>query len=205
MCPRLTPSTGVPLSQVTSAARRIDPSPPTTTASSQPAATSLSAPASSIGGSYVAGSMPRSAASSLQHPHDDVVLGQRLAEAERHVPGGVPPGVREQEHAPGRTRVGRLRCGHGSSLSDQTPTTGSAPHRVVDVVLGRPWPGRGAATGRTRRCPTGPATGCAPPPGHPSPARRPARPRPPPPRPAAPGHGPRRPCRPAPCRPRTEA
>ena len=36
-CPRLTPSSGVPLSRVSSAARRIVPSPPNTTAISQPA------------------------------------------------------------------------------------------------------------------------------------------------------------------------
>ena len=141
-----------------------------------------------------------------QQPDHDVVLGQRLAEAERDVAGRVAARVREQQDAPGRAGrrpVGLL--GHGLKPLRPHPRRRSAPHGVVDVVLGdlRRAPPQPQEELHVARRPRQRARRHRP--GAPAQARRPARRPPPPPRPGAPGRGPRRPCRPGPCRPRTAA
>ena len=70
-----------------------------------------------------------------QQPDHDVVLGQRLAEAIRDVTCRVAPRVREQQDAPGRAAVVWWARVTGKPLRPH-PRWRSAPHGIVDVVLG---------------------------------------------------------------------
>ena len=154
-----------PLSWVISAARRMVPSPPMTSASSQSSPAPVSVSASSSGGSNSSGRSPRSAASSassrttipcpvsaLTKPRATSRASSRPVCASSSTRRG---GGRRRGRAAGR--AGR-RLAHGSTLSPGTPR-GRRPGPRRRCARRRRWPGRGAATGRTRRCPTDPAAG----------------------------------------------
>ena len=89
------------------------------------------------------------------------------------------PVLHDEQHPPAVAGVsGGCRCGHGSTLSPGDPRVRGAPDLRRDVVRRRSAARRGAARGRTRRCPTGPGSGLVDDRrGHPSPGSRPPRPR----------------------------
>ena len=141
--PRLTPSSGVLVAWVSSAARRIEPSPPMTSTSSQPSPGTSSGRVVSTSPSSV-GSGPRSAASSASSRTAMPWRGQALDARPGHVPRLGPAGVGEHQDAALGT-VGSLTGPPSHPPPPSTrrarPRRGSRPHRSR--------PDRGAAGGRT--------------------------------------------------------
>ena len=160
---------------VISAARRMVPSPPITTASSQPCA-GVGVAVDDLDRRIVrAGSSSRSAASAASSRTTMPWPVSALQNARRDV-AGVRRARCGRAAAPGgrRRRVGSVT---GQPSHPAPPGGGQRPHDGVDVVRARSSPGPAAATGRTPRCRTAPAAGWPSPPGRPSP-RRPRRRRP---------------------------
>ena len=155
--------------RASSAARRNVPSPPSTSTTSQPAA------ADSSGGTALTSMTPRSAASSSSirtwKPADSS-SSLTCAGPVDHVP---PAGVRDQQRVPAHLPLlERTRPRPSPAQLRRSPLAlrALALAHGPTTVASRPGPPaarRGAARGRTRRCPPGPAAGCAITPAQPQP------------------------------------